>query len=90
MAFEIFIVDDDHFYGQILKHHLSFNPDYQVTLFENAKSLLSKLYLNPDLIWIDFGLPDMTGEKLIKEIFSKKFSNSSHCNKWTRRNFSSS
>lgn len=66
--FKIFIVEDDPFYGRLLKHHLSRNPDYDVTVFENAKSLLSSLHLNPDVICIDFGLPDITGDKLLEKI----------------------
>jgi DNA-binding NtrC family response regulator len=68
MNFKIFIVEDDPWYGQVLLHHLGLNPDYEITLFTNAKELLAQLYKQPDLICMDFGLPDMDGEKLLKEI----------------------
>jgi len=67
-AYNIFIVEDDTWYGEILQYHISLNPDYKVTRFETAKDCLNKLYLQPDLITIDFKLPDMTGDRLYKKI----------------------
>jgi DNA-binding NtrC family response regulator len=66
--FKIFIIEDDPWYGQILLHHLSLNPDYELHLFTLGKDALNHLYKKPDLICMDFGLPDMTGNKLLKEI----------------------
>jgi DNA-binding NtrC family response regulator len=68
MAFSIYIVEDDPWYGELLKHHLSLNPDYAVTLFSSSADCLHQLYLKPDLICIDFGLPDMSGDKLLQKI----------------------
>jgi DNA-binding NtrC family response regulator len=65
---QIHIVEDDLFYGESLKYHLSLNPDYKVHLYKTAKECLSNLYLKPDIICIDFGLPDMKGDKLLKKI----------------------
>ena len=53
------------FFGEMLKYHLQLNPDYEVLLFNNAKDCLSNLYLNPDIICIDFGLPDIQGDELL-------------------------
>ena len=66
--FTIFIVEDDPWYGEILKHHLGMNPDYDIVLFTNGQELLKQMYKKPDLICMDFGLPDITGDKLLKEI----------------------
>lgn len=66
--FKIFIVEDDPWYGQILEYHLSLNPDYEVHLFPNAKACLLKLHELPDLITVDFSLPDMSGDKLFQKI----------------------
>lgn len=68
MSYKIFIVEDDPWYGQILMHHLSLNPDYEVQLFEKGRELLSNLYKKPNLVCMDFGLPDIKGETLLKEI----------------------
>lgn len=67
-AYNIFIVEDDKWYGEILQYHISLNPDYKITRFETGKELLDKLYLQPDLITLDFSLPDMLGDKLYQKI----------------------
>jgi DNA-binding NtrC family response regulator len=67
-SIRIFIVEDDPFVGELYKHHLSLNPDYNVTLFKSAKECLGNLHLKPDIICIDFGLPDMTGDLLLQKI----------------------
>jgi len=66
--YKIFIVEDDPWYGEILEYHLSLNPDYLITRFSSGKELLSNLHLNPDLITIDFSLPDFKGDKLYEKI----------------------
>ncbi len=66
--FKIFIVEDDPWYAEILEYHLSLNPDYSISRFTSGKECLANLYKNPDLITIDFSLPDFTGDKLFKKI----------------------
>jgi DNA-binding NtrC family response regulator len=67
-TFHIFIVEDDKWYGEILQYNFSLNPDYRITRFETAKDFLNNLYLQPDMVTIDFSLPDMRGDKLYKKI----------------------
>ncbi|MGZ3835349.1 MAG: sigma-54-dependent transcriptional regulator, partial [Mucilaginibacter sp.] len=67
-AYHIFIVEDDAWYGRILEYHLGLNQDYKITRFDNANDCLNNLYRHPDLITIDFSLPDMQGDKLYKKI----------------------
>jgi DNA-binding NtrC family response regulator len=66
--YNIFIVEDDAYYGEILRYHIGLNPDFKVTKFETGKACLDKLYLQPDLITIDYSLPDISGDKLYKKI----------------------
>jgi DNA-binding NtrC family response regulator len=67
----IFLVEDDPWYGQLLKHHLSQNIDFEVQLFTTGRELISKLYLQPNLVCIDFGLPDIKGDQLLQEILAR-------------------
>jgi two-component system response regulator AtoC len=67
-AYHIFIVEDDVWYGELLGYQLSLNPDYQVTRFTNGQECLKNLHKKPDLITIDYSLPDMTGAELFKKI----------------------
>jgi two-component system, NtrC family, response regulator AtoC len=66
--FKVFIVEDDPWYGEVLKYHLSLNPDYEVHLFKTARECLDNLNKKPNVICIDFGLPDMKGDVLLKRI----------------------
>jgi DNA-binding NtrC family response regulator len=67
-GYNIYIVEDDPWYGEILAYHLGLNPDYKISRFENAKDFLSQLYKKPDLVTIDFSLPDMQGDKLYEQL----------------------
>ncbi len=67
-SFRIFIVEDDALYGEMLKHHLSLNPDNEVHLFKTGSDCLKNLYKNPNLISLDYSLPDMSGLEVMKAI----------------------
>ncbi|MFN4299454.1 MAG: sigma-54-dependent transcriptional regulator [Thermaurantimonas sp.] len=67
-AFKIFLVEDDEFYGKLLKHHLSLNPDYEVELFTSGRELLENLYKKPNVISLDYTLPDMSGANVLRDI----------------------
>ncbi len=67
-GYQIFIVEDDPWYGEILSYHLGLNPDYKITRFTSGKDCLAKMSAKPDLITIDFSLPDMQGDQLFKKI----------------------
>lgn len=66
--YKIFIVEDDPWYGEILEYHLSLNPDYTITRFTTGKECLANLHSKPNLITVDYSLPDVDGEELYKKI----------------------
>ncbi|MBN2174422.1 MAG: sigma-54-dependent Fis family transcriptional regulator [Bacteroidales bacterium] len=72
-SFKIFVVEDDPLYGEMLKYHLSLNPDNEVFKFETGTECLKNLYLNPSLISLDYSLPDMSGFEVIRRV--REFSN---------------
>ena len=67
-AYNIFIVEDDPWYGELLEYHLSLNPDYKIARFETGKDCLNQMYKQPDLVTIDFSLPDLAGDRLYQKI----------------------
>ncbi len=67
-AFKIFVVEDDDWYNRLLVHTLSLNPDYAIQNFFNGKDLLDKLHEKPDVITLDYRLPDMTGLDILKQV----------------------
>ncbi len=66
--FTIFIVEDDPFYGEMLKYHISLNPDYVVEKYETGKEFLKNLYKNPSVISLDYSLPDISGLDVLKKV----------------------
>ena len=67
-SLKVFIVEDDKLYGDLLRYHLSLNPDNEVFLFNSGQGCLDSLYLNPDFISLDYSLPDMSGLEILKKI----------------------
>lgn len=69
--FLIFVIDDDPFYNHILSNHLlnlRQNPDFhdfdiEVNSYFSAKECLDHLYLNPDVVLLDYFL-DESGHPL--------------------------
>ncbi len=66
--FSIFIVEDDKFYGEYLKHYLSSNPEYEIHLFATGTEFIENLHKKPNLVTLDYTLPDMTGAVVLKKI----------------------
>lgn len=67
-ALTIYIVEDDPWYGEMLRHYLSLNPDYKPILFTTGRECLKQLRHRPDIVTVDFGLPDMDGLHLMEQI----------------------
>ncbi len=66
--FKVFIVEDDPFYGEMLKYHISLNPDYAVEKFQTGKDFLDNLHRKPTVVSLDYSLPDMSGLEVLKKI----------------------
>lgn len=66
--YRIFVVEDDPWYGSALEYHLSLNPDFVIHLFTTGTDCLKNLHLQPDLVTVDFSLPDLSGDQLYKKI----------------------
>ncbi len=69
-AFKIFLVDDNEVYARASSHHLGLNPDNQVETFSTGKGCLDQLYTKPNIIFLDYSLPDLSGIEVLKKIKS--------------------
>ncbi|MHC1708450.1 MAG: sigma-54-dependent transcriptional regulator [Bacteroidales bacterium] len=67
-SIKVFIVEDDIAFGEMLSYLISAHPDYEVKLFTNGKDFLDNLSLNPDIISLDYSLPDISGMKVLRKI----------------------
>ena len=66
--FRIFVVEDDPMYQRMVKYIVELNPDHEVYLFSTGQECLQQLSLQPDIISLDYSLPDMTGEEVLTKI----------------------
>lgn len=70
-SYTIFVVDDDEWYRKLLVYTLELNPDFKVVAFENGASLLEGIKKEkPDVLTLDYRLPDTNGEELLKKVLS--------------------
>jgi DNA-binding NtrC family response regulator len=65
---KIFVVEDNEWYNKLLVHTLSLNPDYEIKSFLNAKDFLDSLYESPEIVTLDYRLPDLSGLEVLKRI----------------------
>ena len=65
---KIFVVEDDEWYRRLLVHNLSMNPDYEIHAFRTGKECLNNLHELPDVVTLDYRLPDMKGLEVLKQI----------------------
>jgi len=75
-GFKIFIAEDDVWYSEILRYHLELNPDYEIKTFESGKKLMASLHEKPDVVTLDYSLPDTNGKELLSYI-KKEFPDTS-------------
>jgi DNA-binding NtrC family response regulator len=66
--FRVFVVEDNEWYNHLLVHNLSLNPDYEVTGFQTGKDCIAHLEQAPDVVTLDYRLPDMSGIDVLKQI----------------------
>lgn len=66
--FKIFVVEDNELYNRLLVHTLSLNPDFEIKSFFSAKEFISHLHENPDVVTLDYRLPDSNGIELLQKI----------------------
>jgi DNA-binding NtrC family response regulator len=65
---KIFVVEDDPAYSKFLKYVLGLNPDFETEFFDTGKECLDNLHKKPSVITLDYSLPDISGEKVLKAI----------------------
>lgn len=64
----IFVVEDNEFFSQLIKQKLELNDSNEVTLFSNGEDFKAALHQNPDIVVLDYNLPNSNGIDLLKEI----------------------
>lgn len=66
--FVIFVVEDNALYAKSTMHHLSLNPKNEVVVFDSGRELLNNLYRSPQVVFLDYSLPDGHGLELLRKL----------------------
>ncbi|TAE49087.1 MAG: sigma-54-dependent Fis family transcriptional regulator, partial [Bacteroidetes bacterium] len=66
--FTIFVVEDDEWYRELLTFNLELNPDYEVKKFGTGSDCLRNITSHPDVVTLDYRLPDMEGAEVLRKI----------------------
>ncbi|HEY0030008.1 MAG TPA: response regulator [Bacteroidia bacterium] len=65
---QIFIVEDNEVFSMMLDYILSTDSIYNFVSFKTGEECVKNLYMNPDIIILDYGLPGINGYETLKEI----------------------
>ena len=65
---KIFILEDDPIFTKFIQAAISSGNEYDITCFESGTEMLNKLHESPDIITIDFNLPDMNGLEILQKV----------------------
>nr|HPR33869.1 response regulator [Prolixibacteraceae bacterium] len=66
--YKIFVVDDNQMFVKVLQKYLSDNDQYEVFPFLSARDFLARLDKKPDIVSLDYTLPDGNGKDLLLAI----------------------
>lgn len=64
----IYVVEDNEFFAQMIKQKLELTENYEVTLFHNGADFKAAIHTNPDIVVLDYNLPNSNGIDLLKDI----------------------
>jgi len=68
----IFVVEDDDAFADLMQYYLNKNERYEVTRFSNGDDFLANLNNDPDIVILDHNLPNHTGLELYEQIRERK------------------
>lgn len=65
---KVFVIEDDEIFGKVLQRTLEREDGYDVRIFKSGKEFFDNIHLQPDIVSIDYNLPDMNGMDILKKI----------------------
>jgi two-component system, NtrC family, response regulator AtoC len=65
---KIFVVEDNEVFSSLIQHSLEEEDKYDIHIFSTAEDLFKHIHENPDIVTIDYNLPDRNGLDVLNEI----------------------
>jgi two-component system, NtrC family, response regulator AtoC len=66
--YKIFVVDDNNMFLKVMYKFLSQNEKYEVYALSSGRECISRLNEKPDIISLDYTLPDFNGKEVLEKI----------------------
>lgn len=67
-SLRIFVIEDDPMQQRLIKYVMESNPEHEVYAFATGQDCLDNLHLRPQLISLDYKLPDLSGVEVLQKI----------------------
>lgn len=67
----IFVVEDDYIYRRMLEYMLRLDPENESVFFDTGKSCIAELHRKPDILILDYSLPDLNGKEILQIVLQK-------------------
>ncbi len=64
----VFIIEDDPVFAKLIARSLGTQEEYDVQMFDSGEAFINALHLNPDIVSIDYSLPDMNGLDILQKV----------------------
>lgn len=65
----VFVIEDDLIFGKIIQRKLEQSDDtLDVRVFKSGEEFFDSIHLNPEIVSIDYNLPDMNGLEILKKV----------------------
>lgn len=68
--YKIFIVDDNNMFLRVMHKFLSENVNFEVSAISSGRECISRLTEKPDIISLDYTLPDYNGKEILEKIIN--------------------
>lgn len=64
----VFVIEDDLVFGKVIQRALEKDDNVDVKVFQSGRDFFENLHLNPDIVSIDYNLPDMNGLDILGKV----------------------
>lgn len=66
---KVFVIEDDLIFGKVVQRSIEqVDHTFDVRVFKTGHDFFANLHENPDIVSIDYNLPDMTGLDILKKV----------------------
>lgn len=69
--YKVFVVDDNALFARVMLKTLSDNPLFEVQAIPTGREFLQRLDEGPDIVTLDYTLPDFNGKELLEKLKQK-------------------